>query len=732
MIYGKLRSAFPLFLQSVSNSYTQIFFAKHKIMGLLLMLVTLFDLYAGISGLIALVTANTAAYLAGLSRQQIINGLYGFNPLLVGLGLGVYYQPGLSFYVILVFISLLTLFMTVSLEGVMYKYGLPFLSIPFLIGIWIVSISTRQITNLEISERGIYTLNEMYSLGGLPLLRVYEWFNEISWPMPVKIYFRSLGAIFFQYHLFAGLIIAFGLVFWSRIAFVFSLIGFASAYMFYLLIGLQISEVSYSAIGFNFILTSIAIGAFFVVPSKYSLVWVMVSIPLLAFLTTAGSAVMWIFQLPVFSLPFNVVVILLLYVFRLRERYHGKPALVLVQQFSPEKNLYSSQINLNRMAHLARISIKLPFWGKWLVTQAIDGEHTHKSAWKYAWDFEMTDDEGKTYRGEGLQATDYYCFSKPVVSPADGTIAELEDGLEDNAIGDSNLRNNWGNSVVINHGGGLFSQLSHLKNNSIQVQKGQYVKAGEQLALCGNSGRSPYPHLHMQMQTSPEIGATTIDYPFASYVAFEDGQTSFHVSSQPRKQQTVFQNHPNELIDHAFHFIPGQELKWKYEGEQPAQGFSWTVETNIYNESCLVCSRTAAKAWFMKSPDIFMFTHFEGNRNSELYCFYLAAYQVITGVHPGLEVDEKITVAVYHHRGLKLLQDIVAPFYSFLAVHFRQWQSGMKQDLDGSRMLLRSVISYSAFGKIVKTNKFEILLSDNQLSEIHFFRNNLEVKLFRD
>ena len=212
MKQNRLSILFPLFMQSITNSYTQIFFAKNRVMGILIILVTMFDLHAGISGLVAVLTANIAAYLIGFNRQQITNGLYGFNALLVGLGLGVYFQPNLSFFIILIFIALLTLLLTVTLEGVLYKYGLPYLSLPFLIAIWVITLSSRQITHLELSERGIYTLNEMYALGGLPMLRLYEWFNALDWALPVKIYFRSLGAIFFQYHLFAGLLIAIGLI----------------------------------------------------------------------------------------------------------------------------------------------------------------------------------------------------------------------------------------------------------------------------------------------------------------------------------------------------------------------------------------------------------------------------------------------------------------------------------------------------------------------------------------
>ncbi len=51
-----------------------------------------------------------------------------------------------------------------------------------------------------------------------------------------------------------------------------------------------------------------------------------------------------------------------------------------------------------------------------------------------------------------------------------------------------------GNSVVIDHGGGIFTQYYHL--SKIAVKVGQKVEKGELLGLSGASGRVSGPHLH--------------------------------------------------------------------------------------------------------------------------------------------------------------------------------------------------------------------------------------------
>ncbi|MEI6434783.1 MAG: urea transporter, partial [Bacteroidota bacterium] len=309
MNLNKLTRLFPSFITGVLNSYTQIFFSDSRIFSIILLAVTFFDFWAGFSGLIAVIVTNFMAYLIGFNTYKIKKGYYGFNSLLVGLGLGVFYQPGTEYFIVLASASVLTLFLTLWLEGVIGKYALPYMSMSFLLGTWLVSLASRQFTSLEISERGIYMTNEMFELGGKQMVDTYNLMSDLNIWDSVRIYFKSLGAIFFQYHLFAGILIAIGLIIHSRIAFMLSLVGFFSAYIFYQFIGADMHELSYSYIGFNFILTSIAIGGFFIIPSRWSFLWVILLTPLISILLTSTQAFFSIFQLSVYSLPFNLIVL---------------------------------------------------------------------------------------------------------------------------------------------------------------------------------------------------------------------------------------------------------------------------------------------------------------------------------------------------------------------------------------------------------------------------------------
>jgi hypothetical protein len=91
-------------------------------------------------------------------------------------------------------------------------------------------------------------------------------------------------------------------------------------------------------------------------------------------------------QLNIYSLPFNIVVISFLYVLKLRKNL-GEPKEVLIQHHSPEHNLYHNLSGKGRFKNFRPITISLPVFGKWNINQAHNGRHTHRGEWKEAWDF---------------------------------------------------------------------------------------------------------------------------------------------------------------------------------------------------------------------------------------------------------------------------------------------------------------------------------------------------------
>lgn len=650
------------FIQSVVNSYAILFFSQNTVFGALLLIASFLNIQAGIAGLTGVIYALTLVNALGYARENIRMGFYSFNALLLGVGMGTFFHFSLPFFLWLIFGSAIITMLSVILFDRFAKVGVPILSVPFLLIFWLVLSASYSVFSMNLHQQNSAILNEISTAGeGSP----YDFLDSFNLPTYLSLFFRALSAILFQNNVLTGVIIAIGLLVHSRIMFSLLIIAFAAALGFNSLTDTYPDGISYYHLGSNVMMAAAAIGSFFLIASWRSYLWALLTIPVTILFINATTKLFGDLDLPVFSLPFCLTIFLFIGFFRLRINT-GKLRLTSLQNYSPERNLYQFVNNNERLKELSYVSLNLPFMGEWSVSQGYDGNITHKASWGKALDFVIKDEEGNTYRYPGTQPEHFYCFNKPVLAVADGVIEEAVGHVEDNAIGEVNTIENWGNSIVIKHGYGLYSKVSHLKKDSLKIKPGDFVKQGDVLGLCGNSGRSPEPHLHFQMQATPFIGSKTLVYPFAYYLSNSLSGQQLHCFETPQENQTIMPLNVNGFIKKAFTFQPGYTAIISA-GNKHEQ---FEVFTDAFNQSYFYSETTGASAYFVNNGSSFYFTGFYGNRSSLLYQFYVAAYKVIFSDDEAVSVADSYPVQIAAKRALLWLHDLLAPFYQFIRLKY--------------------------------------------------------------
>jgi hypothetical protein len=194
-----------------------------------------------------------------------------------------------------------------------------------------------------------------------------------------------------------------------------------------------------------------------------------------------------------------------LYPYRKNFRFFFQVVLYAFGQIAAVCRVWGRLPRPGRWSQKAHFS--LPFEGFWTVAAGgVDKENSH--SWnvfnqRYAYDFFIEDQDGKTFRHNGKTLKDYYSFGKTILAPADGLVVKVKDNVRDNPelrSVDIRVRIFQGNFVVIKHGEGEYGHLAHLKKGSIAVKEGEKVRRGQTIGLCGNSGHSLEPHLHFHLQ----------------------------------------------------------------------------------------------------------------------------------------------------------------------------------------------------------------------------------------
>lgn len=154
------------------------------------------------------------------------------------------------------------------------------------------------------------------------------------------------------------------------------------------------------------------------------------------------------------------------------------------------------------------VVLSAPFHGAWYVfaggNSALISHHYYAGSQKYALDLLLAEDGQLPLQGE-KNLEEYRTFGRPILAPIGGTVADVRDGLEDQAIGASDEEHAAGNYVTIETDGGVYVLLAHLQQGSVLVAVGDRVQAGQQIGKCGNSGNTTQPHLHIQAMTGKEL-----------------------------------------------------------------------------------------------------------------------------------------------------------------------------------------------------------------------------------
>ena len=711
----------PAFLRAILHSYSMLFFSQHRGLAALLVVASFGRPWAGAAGLGAAALAVAGARLGGFRRDYTDLGAYSFNALLVGLALPLFFAPGWALGALVAAGAGLALLLSVALGGWLGGRGLPFLSLPFVLVMWLLLLGAGSWPALVPAEPGTYWLNDLYAVGGPRLVALASWGADYPWPPLLATYLRALSAVVLQDSAWAGLLAAAGLLWHSRITFSLSVLAFVGVGALHTLGGAAGAPEAYN-LGANYVVAAVAVGGVFVVPSVASYGWALLSLPLTAVLLGGLAPLLAKAGLPGLSLPFCLTSLLFLYVLLLRETPGRRLVLVPVQRYSPEANLYAQLAQAP--STLGRVLLALPFLGAWRCTQGYaDGGPTHQGPWGQALDFAITDAEGRTYHGAGQALSDYYCYNKPVLAPADGVVEEVVQHVADNAIGEVNTHQNWGNTIVLRHAPGVYSQLSHLRAHSARVRPGEAVRRGDVLAACGSSGRSPEPHLHFQVQATPAIGSATLAYPLAYFLASAApcpcqpaaGAEELHYGAVPQRGSVVRAPQPQPQLSQALHLPPGYQLAVQA-ASGPAASQQWEVFTDAYNARYLRCHQTGAVAYFEQDESLFRFTAYYGPRQAWLYTFYLAAYWV-----PLLEAPLRpvpLPLSVGRSPWLGWLQDLVAPFFQFVRPTFELSRPDALPSLAGRPLPLRSRAAVAYWGRRQLVQEATLTIADGSLAAL--------------
>lgn len=590
-------------LSDTALAYAAFFFLDSPLAGALLMAATFVYPNVGASGLLAALVGMSLARLFRFPDAR--NSVYILNSLLVGLSLGVFYQLDLHLAALIIAGAALAVFASAALADLWWRQGrLPVLVIPFLLVAAVTALVAKEFNQVT----PFIALNR-FTPPWLP-----DW---------ATAFFNMLGATFFSVHPAAGAVVLAVMVWRSRYLALLAVAAVTVGQLSFLSLGVTPQPMLLAGAGFNLVLTAIAIGGIYTVPGIASFMTAMLAVILTGLLLIACQDLLFVYGLPLIALPY--IGVTLVFLLALRTRLSVAPPWLAPQPGLPEQNYERARLARVRNGDVNSVPLLLPVFGRWQVYQGFDGGHTHRPPWQYALDFFITED-GKSFSGQGEALEEFYCFGLPVLSPVHGQVVRVSDYLADNSPGDVDARNNWGNFVLIRLDNGLHVLLAHLRQHSIRVKESEWIEPGKLLASCGNSGRSPQPHLHMQVQRSPQLGSATEAFHLCSLLRHEDnGASEYLVNVRPQAGDTLEAAVVDPRLSLPLHLPVGRQFTYQVEGDglSPDTVRHLQVELTLLGQFRLA-SDTGASAAFEEKNGVLAFYDRQGPKDLLLDIWLLA------------------------------------------------------------------------------------------------------------
>ena len=150
------------------------------------------------------------------------------------------------------------------------------------------------------------------------------------------------------------------------------------------------------------------------------------------------------------------------------------------------------------------VSLEFPFvQGSYYVIQGgsniiTNPFHSMSPNGKYAIDIVKINNQGNRATTLFPKKLDqYHIFGEVVHSPCEGRVTTIVSNLPDNIPVSVDRKHPAGNHIVIECGS-IKVMLTHLKEGSLIVSKGDNVKESQPVGMVGNSGYTDESHLHIQ------------------------------------------------------------------------------------------------------------------------------------------------------------------------------------------------------------------------------------------
>lgn len=283
------------FWKILMRGAAQVMFQRSVWTGVLFMVGIFWGAYSGGNSsvawgaLLGLVVSTATGFILDMDAEQGVEGLWGFNGILVGCAFPTFMQANVWMWLALALCAAFTTWAREGLNKIMQQWKINSFTFPFVLCTWLFLLSALQMQQLDTHH---HISAHHHTLHHLDLVAAIE------------CWLRGVSQVFLIDSWLTGAILLIALAIGNCRAAIWGAIGSALSSATALVMGAPTHEVAQGLYGFSATLTAIALATVFYRPGWRSALWATLGILITSFVQAAMNSALAPVGIPTLTWPF--------------------------------------------------------------------------------------------------------------------------------------------------------------------------------------------------------------------------------------------------------------------------------------------------------------------------------------------------------------------------------------------------------------------------------------------
>lgn len=289
------------FIKILLRGTGQVMFQNSAWTGLLFMVGIFWGAYAEGMGLVAwgavvgVIVSTVTGYLLRFPEKDGVQGLWGFNGVLVGCAFTTFMGNTVWMWLALILCSALTTWVRTGFNNVMAPWKVNSFTFPFVFCTWLFLLAARAMHGMPATHMGTPELPAAFSS-----------VENIGFGHLIVYWLKGIAQVFLIDSWVTGIFFLAGLYLSNRWAALWAAIGSALALFVALIFKASGSDIAGGLYGFSAVLTAIALATVFYKPGRRSAVWALLGIVVTLFVQAGMNVLMAPLGIATLTGPFCV------------------------------------------------------------------------------------------------------------------------------------------------------------------------------------------------------------------------------------------------------------------------------------------------------------------------------------------------------------------------------------------------------------------------------------------